>query len=89
MSMSVGYCGHRLVWFPDEIEKVDGRKTCDRCKGEGHIIVSTHGCCGKALKSGECCGNAIEVPEIAACPDCGGEGVVRPMTPRLLPNNNI
>lgn len=53
---------------------------CPDCSGSGSHLVSVAGCCGNGTKTGECCGNAIEVPGEEACNSCGGTGIVPPTT---------
>lgn len=55
---------------------------CDDCGGSGTLMVSEAGCCQNPTRTGECCGNAIEVPVNLQCESCGGSGEIpRPSDP--------
>jgi len=73
---------HTRRWF-DRVRaalsaKPDISEACQACGGSGGQIrtIGVAGCCGNGLPSGECCGNAIEVPEQIEehCEYCGGSG---------------
>lgn len=54
------------------------KPSCDCCDGFMFVIqeIVSQECCGRFLKSGECCGNAIPVVQIIedyeACQVCRG-----------------
>lgn len=51
-----------------------GEEDCPDCDGSGYRAISEAGCCGNPTRTGECCGNAIEVPGTEKCSTCGGSG---------------
>jgi hypothetical protein len=73
-----GYGGRRKA-ARDVLQPASGEKAvCGTCNGAHQIQVEVetvgHGCCGRFLSSGECCGNAVPVPlpsvDVQPCPDC-------------------
>jgi len=53
---------------------------CPICDGRGFETktICVAGCCGRPTKTGECCGNAVPIPEETEeqCCGCGGSGWV-------------
>lgn len=49
---------------------------CPDCEGAGWRQISEAGCCGRPTRTGECCGNAIEVPGTEQCSTCCGSGKI-------------
>lgn len=53
---------------------------CLACHGVGAVpvtrVIAVAGCCGNPTRTGDCCGNAIPIPEetieYEPCPECGG-----------------
>lgn len=53
----------------------DEMLACPNCEGRGRRTISEAGCCNNPTRTGECCGNAIEVQAEEPCDSCGGTGL--------------
>jgi hypothetical protein len=62
----------RALQVPATVES--GETECPDCNGSGGRMISEAGCCNNPTRTGECCGNAIEVPGTEQCSTCGGSG---------------
>jgi hypothetical protein len=58
---------------------------CGVCDGAGYF--SNTGCCGNPLRSGEYCGNGIEVQD--QCKHCHGSGIEPPPFPQDAEGRDI
>jgi hypothetical protein len=87
LKLAVSALDHVGLTYPDDpfIERVlkeiealsahaGGVADCPDCDGSGYRTISEAGCCGNPTRTGECCGNAIEVPGTEKCSTCGGSG---------------
>ena len=61
------------------------RETCQRCEGEGSIIVKCGECGGSGVVEEECfhCSGSGESKESIECKECSGEGFIERIKPQF------